>query len=62
MWNFQCGENSGGEKVGVEYSWWGMFRVGNNRGGTFRGEFSGGEFAGHLKDMQSPQWESYNGL
>ena len=25
----------------------GMFGVGNNRGGTFRGEVSGGEYSGH---------------
>ena len=41
------GKIPGGEKGLGEYSWWEMFRGGNNRGGTFLGEFSGGEFAGH---------------
>ena len=33
-----------------ESVWWGMFRAGNNRGETFRGEFSGGEYSSHQKN------------
>ena len=38
---FSVGKIPGGEKVGGDYSWWGMFRGVNNRGGMFRGEFAG---------------------
>ena len=38
----------GRKKVGGgEYSWWGMFLEGNNRGRTFWEEFSGGEYSSH---------------
>ena len=46
-WNFQCGENSVGEKGRGGIFMVGNFPGGINRGGTFRVEFSGGEIAGH---------------
>ena len=45
------GENAGRKKVMGESVWWGMFRAGNNRGETFRGEFSGGEYSSHQKTL-----------
>ena len=44
---FSVGKIPGRKKIGGEYSWCGIFRGGINRGGNFRGEFSGGEIAGH---------------